>query len=46
MIEFHHVSFVYNKKDPNRYDAINDINFNIEENDFVALVGKTGSGTR
>ena len=44
MIEFHHVSFVYNKKDPNRYDAINDINFNIEENDFVALVGKTGSG--
>lgn len=44
LIEFHHVSFVYNKKDPNHYDAINDINFNIEENDFVALVGKTGSG--
>lgn len=44
LIEFHNISFIYNKKDPNRYDAIKNINFTLEKGDFVALVGKTGSG--
>lgn len=44
LIEFHNISFIYNKKDPNRYDAIKNINFTLAKGDFVALVGKTGSG--
>lgn len=44
LIEFHNISFIYNKKDPNRYDALKNINFTLEKGDFVALVGKTGSG--
>lgn len=44
LIEFHNISFIYNKKDPSRYDAIKNINFTLEKGDFVALVGKTGSG--
>lgn len=44
LIEFHNISFIYNKKDTNRYDAIKNINFTLEKGDFVALVGKTGSG--
>lgn len=44
LIEFHNISFIYNKKDPNRFDAIKNINFTLEKGDFVALVGKTGSG--
>ena len=44
LIEFHNISFIYNKKDPNRYDAIKNINFTLEKGAFVALVGKTGSG--
>ncbi len=44
LISFSHLSFIYNKKDPNHYDALSDINFEIEKGDFIALVGKTGSG--
>lgn len=43
-IKCENVTYVYNKKDPNRYDALKDINLEIEKADFVALVGKTGSG--
>lgn len=38
------ISYVYNKKDPNHYDALSNINLEINEGDFVAIVGKTGSG--
>ena len=38
------LSFVYDKKDPNHYDALSDVNFEINKGDFVCIVGKTGSG--
>lgn len=38
------LSFVYDKKDPNHYDALSDINLEINKGDFVCIVGKTGSG--
>lgn len=43
-INFQDVSFVYNPKSPFRYDALKDVNLEIEEKGFTALVGKTGSG--
>lgn len=38
------LSFVYDKKDPNHYDALSDINLEINKGDLVCIVGKTGSG--
>ena len=38
------LSFIYDKKDPNHYDALSDVNLEINEGDFVCIVGKTGSG--
>ncbi len=39
-IKFDHVSFSYNKKD----NAINNISFDIFNNEFIGIVGETGSG--
>lgn len=44
LINFNNISFIYNKKDPNHYDALKEVSFNIEKGDFIALVGHTGSG--
>ena len=44
LINFSNISFIYNKKDPNHYDALKEVSFNIEKGDFIALVGHTGSG--
>lgn len=44
LINFNNISFIYNKKDPNHYDALKEVSFNIEKGDFVTLVGHTGSG--
>lgn len=44
IIEFNNISYVYDKKAINRYDALSNVSFNVEENDFIAIVGKTGSG--
>ena len=38
------IKYIYNAKDPNSYYALDDISFEIDKGDFVALVGKTGSG--
>lgn len=44
MVTFENVFYVYNKKTPLEFEALHDINFSIEKGDFVALVGRTGSG--
>lgn len=38
------VSYIYNKNKIDQYKALDNINLSINEGDFVALVGKTGSG--
>lgn len=43
-IKFEKVSHVYNLNTPMEQRAIYDINFNIDDNQFVAIVGHTGSG--
>ena len=37
-------TYVYDKKDPNHYDALSNIDLEINKGDFVCIVGKTGSG--
>ncbi|QNQ81843.1 energy-coupling factor transporter ATPase [Lactobacillus sp. PV012] len=43
-IKFEKVSFTYNVGTPFEYPALKEINFEIKDNSFVALVGHTGSG--
>lgn len=43
-IKIEHVFYTYNKKASNSTLALDDVSFNIEDNDFVAIVGETGSG--
>lgn len=43
-IEFNNISFSYDKKEKEKKYALNKVSFNIEKGDFVAVVGKTGSG--
>lgn len=44
LIETKNLTYIYDKKDPNGFDALHNINIQIEKGDFVAIVGKTGSG--
>ena len=43
-IKVENIFFTYNKKASNSTLALNDVSFEIQENDFVAIVGETGSG--
>ena len=43
-IDFHDVSFIYNRKSPLEYEALKDVSLDIENGSFVALVGRTGCG--
>ncbi len=43
-IEVKGVSYTYNRKKPNAHLALDDVSFTINDGEFVALVGKTGSG--
>ena len=43
-IKVENVFFTYNKKASNSTLALNDVSLSINENDFVAIVGETGSG--
>lgn len=44
LIETRNLTYIYDKKDPNGFDALHNINIQIEKGDFLAIVGKTGSG--
>lgn len=44
LVNFENITYVYNPKDPNSYNALSGVTFSIEKGDFIALVGKTGSG--
>ncbi|MCR4562222.1 MAG: energy-coupling factor transporter ATPase [Bacilli bacterium] len=43
-IKFINVSHIYSPKTPMRFDALKNINLDLDEKKFTALVGKTGSG--
>ena len=43
-IEIKDIKFTYNKNKLDAFEALKGISFNIEKGDFIALVGKTGSG--
>ena len=43
-IRYQDVSYIYSKKTPFSYAALKNINLEIEDGDFLALVGKTGCG--
>ncbi|HKM02480.1 MAG TPA: energy-coupling factor transporter ATPase [Bacilli bacterium] len=41
---FHHLDFVYSPRSPFQYDALHDIDIEIKEGSFTAIIGHTGSG--
>lgn len=43
-MEFQSVSFIYNKSSDQPVKALEDVSFQIEKNEFVGLIGHTGSG--
>ncbi len=43
-IEFHNLSFTYNSNSPFQSAALKNIVLTLEENSFIAIVGRTGSG--
>lgn len=43
-IEVNNISFVYSKKTPYEKRALDNVSLNIEEGEFVGIIGHTGSG--
>ncbi len=44
IIKVDHLSYVYNPGMPNAGTALDDVSFEVEEGDFVGIIGATGSG--
>ena len=44
VLEAKHMKKVYNYNTPNAFEALHDINFQVFEGDFVAIMGPSGSG--
>lgn len=44
MIKVEHLSYAYNPGMPNAVKALDDVSFEVEEGDFVGIIGATGSG--
>lgn len=44
IIKAEHLDYVYNAGMPDETKALDDVNFSIEEGDFVGVIGSTGSG--
>ena len=44
IIKVEHLSYVYNKGMPGEVTALEDVSFEVEEGDFVGIIGATGSG--
>lgn len=43
-VKFHHLDFVYSPRSPFQYDALHNINLEIKDGSFTAIIGHTGSG--
>ena len=43
-VKVENVFYTYQKKASNSTLALDNVSLNIEENDFVAIIGETGSG--
>ena len=44
IIKVEHLSYIYNKGMPGEVTALEDVSFEVEEGDFVGIIGATGSG--
>ena len=44
IIKVEHLSYVYNQGMPGEVTALDDVSFEVEEGDFVGIIGATGSG--
>lgn len=43
-IQVENISFIYNEGTPFESEALKDVSFTIEDNEFVGIIGHTGSG--
>ncbi len=44
MIELKNITYTYSRDEPSARVALNNVNFTLEDGDFVGLIGHTGSG--
>ena len=46
MLEVHHLKKIYTTRfGGNRVQALSDVNFTVEQGEYVAIMGESGSGT-